>query len=467
MFGQGVTTSGLSGFVRDKGGHPVVGASVSVVRVESGTRYTATTRSTGQYTVSGLLSGGPYTVTATAPGLPPAEKKDVFLEIGAVGSADLELTSEEIVKLEAFKVSESTNQLVFDAGSMGTGTAFNPREIAQVSSIRRDLQDIQNLDPRAVVNQVSPSDPAYSFSVAGQSPRNNSLLVDGVSAADNFGLNSNGYAGLRNPVPLEWISSLAIELNPFDVVYSGFLGEVTDITLKSGTNDFHGSAYEIYTGTRMRGPDPVVGALGPHESTQQHTTGATLGGPIIKNKLFFFFGYDAFRQIAAAPAQLFNPLGSPAGQGEVSTIVNTLQSRYSYNPGPLSAISHTWEQNFVGKINWNISDDQKFTFTFRHTIGDAPVFYNYAFSNETSFETSWYNSNSSDQSYTAQLNSDWSHFIPNLHTEVEATYKRYNGTATLDGPKLPAITILNISGFSQPLNSIVTNGELFAGTYWA
>jgi hypothetical protein len=466
MFGQGVTTSGVRGFVTDKSGNPVVGAAVTVVLDASGTRYTAVTRSTGQYTLSGLLTGGPYTVTATAPGQPPAEKKGVYLDIGAVASVDLEMSS-EIVKLEAFKVTESSGELMFDMGSMGTGSSFNPKEIANVSSIRRDLQDIQNLDPRAIVNQVSPSDPAYSFSVAGQNPRNNSLLVDGVSAADNFGLNSNGYAGLRNPVPLEWISSLSLEINPFDVVYSGFLGEVTDITLKSGTNDFHGSFYAVYTGTRMRGPDPVVGLLGPHEATQQHTTGATFGGPILKDKLFFFFGYDAFRQIAAAPAQLFNPLGSAAGQAAASQVASTLQSRYNYNPGSLSAISHTWEQNFVGKINWNISDTQKFTFTFRHTIGDAPVFYNYAANGETSFQTSWYNSNRSDQSYTAQLNSDWSHFIPTLHTEIEGTYKRYNGTATLDGPKLPAITIQNVSGYSNTLNTIVTNGTLFAGTYWA
>ena len=466
MFGQGVTTSGLSGFVMDKAGHPVSGALVTVVHDASGTRYTAITRATGQYTVSGLLSGGPYTVTASSPGQPPAEKKGVYLGIGAVAAADLEM-SNEIVQLEAFKVSESANQMIFDSGAMGSGSSFSPKQISEISSIRRDLQDIQNLDPRAVVIQVSPADPAYTYSVAGQNPRNNSLLVDGVSAADNFGLNSNGYAGLRNPIPLDWISAFAVQINPFDVVYSGFLGGVTDITLKSGTNDYHGTAYEVYTGTRMRGPDPVVGALGPHEATQQHTTGATLGGPIIKDKLFFFLGYEAFRQIAAAPAQFFNPLGSPAGQAAVAQVVSTLQSRYNFNPGSLSAISHTWEQNFVGKINWNISDSQKFTFTFRHTIGDAPVFYNYNGTLETSFQTSWYNSNRSDQSYTAQLNSDWSKFIPTLHTEIEGTYKRYNGTATLDGPKLPAITIQNFSGFSQTLNSIVTSGTLFAGTYWA
>ena len=402
MFGQGVTTSGLRGFVTDKAGNPVIGATVTIVNDASGTRYTAITRSTGQYSVSGLISGGPYTVTATAPGLPPAEKKGVFLDLGATPSVDLEVTS-DVVKLEAFKVSESGSETIFDASAMGTGTNLNPKDIVQIESVRRDLQDLGNLDPRAVVMQVSPSDPAYTFSIAGQNPRNNSILVDGVSAADNFGLNSNGYAGLRNPVPLDWISSYTLQVNPFDVVYSGFLGGITDITLKTGTNDYHGSLYEIYTGTGMRGPDPVVGLLGPHEPIQEHTSGFTVGGPIIKDKIFFFIGYEAFREIASAPVQLFNPLASATGTTQYNEIVQTLQSRYSFDPGSLNASSHTWEQNFVGKLNWNISDSQKFTFTFRHTIGDAPVFYNYTGSQETSFDTSWYNSNRSDQSYTCLL----------------------------------------------------------------
>ncbi len=473
MFGQGVTTSGLSGFVSDSTGKPVVGATVTVVQVNTGSKYSAVTRSTGQYSLQGLTPGGPYTVTATAAGQPPGEKPDVYLHLGVTDSVDLVLGT-EVVRLEAFKVSESASTSQFDSSVIGTGSSYTPKTISQITTIRRDLQDFENVDPRAVVQQVSPSDPAYTFSVSGQNPRENAILVDGVSAADNFGLNSNGYAGLRNPIPPEWISSAALSINPFDVVYSGFLGGVLDVNLKSGTNQYHGSVYAIYTGTNFRGPDPVVGILGKHEPTQQHTTGATIGGPIIKDKLFFFVGYDAFRQLAAAPPQNFIPLGTTLGTTQVGQIVNALKNgytvgghTYTYDPGPMSAINHTWEQNFVGKIDWNISDTQKFAFTFRHTKGDAPVFYNYTGSTTTDFETSWYNSNRSDQSYTAQLNSDWSHFIPDFHTEIEGTYKRYNGTATLDGPKLPAITINGVDGYQVTQAKEITTGTVFTGTYWA
>src|SRR5580704_16578226 len=349
LFGQGLTTSGLSGFVTTKDGHPIPGAVVSIVLKESGTRYSAVSRITGQYSISGMVAGGPYAVTASAAGYPTAEKDDVYLELGATGSLDFTL-GEEIVRLEAFKVSETGTDTTFDSAMMGTGSSYNAKQIVQVSSVRRDLQDVQNLDPRAVVMQVSPSDPAYTFSVEGQNPRENVLLIDGVSGTDNFGLNSNGYAGLRNPVPFDWISSLTLQINPFDVIYSGFLGGVTDITLKSGTNDLHGSFYAIYTGNNFRGPDPVVGLLGPHELMQQHTTGFTLGGPIWKDKAFLFVGYEAFRQIAAPPVQLFNPLATTTGTQEYDEIVSTLKSRYSFDPGSLNAISHTWEQNFVAKL---------------------------------------------------------------------------------------------------------------------
>ena len=188
MFAQGVTTSGISGFVTNKAGQAISGATVTAVLDATGARYAATTRSAGQYSLSGLTSGGPYTVTATASGLPAAEKKDVYLNLGQTTAVDLEIST-EIVRLEAVNVSESAANTTFDMSSMGTGSNFNTKQILQISSIRRDLQDFESLDPRAVTQQVSPSDPAYTFSVAGQNPRENAILVDGVSAADNFGMN--------------------------------------------------------------------------------------------------------------------------------------------------------------------------------------------------------------------------------------------------------------------------------------
>jgi outer membrane receptor for ferrienterochelin and colicin len=460
VMGQSTTTSALTGFVTDNAGKNVAGAEVVAVDAQSGTRYVAITRQNGQYNMTGMRPGGPYTVTVTAANLPTATKTDVMLELGQQGKQDFSVSS-DVVKLEAVSVTGSVDP-TFSAATMSYTTSLNAQEVMQVASVRRDIQDIQNLDPRAVLMQVGTSDSQYTISFDGQNPRSNLLLFDGVSGTDNFGLNSNGVAGFRNPVPPEWVRTISIDLNPYDLVYSGFSGGVTDIEIKSGTNQFHGGLYRAYSGSNFRGPDPVVGALGTHEPMNQWTTGAYVGGPIIKNKLFFFLGYDAFREISAPAVQNFIP--DNAG-GQIDQIIAHTVQAYGYNPGTLVASNHIFQQNFVGKIDWNINDAHKFEFTFRHTDGQAPNFYNYTSSFETSLSGSWYQTHRTDQSYTAKLNSDWSNILPNFHTEIEATYKRYNGTAQLNSADFPAITIGGITGASQ--NGGTPPYELFLGQYWA
>ncbi len=466
--GQGVTTSGINGFVMDKAGKPVSGATVSVLAEATGTRSQTRTGDTGHFNVTGLAPGGPYTVTAAAPNYSADSKTEVYLQIGSVSAMNFTIGS-EVVHLAAVSVAASVDP-TFDGSAMGTTSVVDSASVGRITTVRRDIQDIENLDPRTSLMQVGASDSQYTLSVAGQNPRDNNFLVDGVSAADNFGLNSNGYAGFRNPVPPDWISVLSLDINPYDLTFSGFQGGVVDVTLKSGTNEFHGSLYELYTGTNFRGPDPVPGPLGKHEAMNEHTTGGTLGGPIIKNKLFFFVGYDAFREIATSPAQLFNPYDNASDIAIINSITTQSQA-LGYNPGPLSNAAHSWEQNFVAKLDWNISDTQKFEVTFRHTDGDSPVFYNYTFTNETSLTNSWYDTHRTDQSITVKLNSDWSKVIPNFQTEIEATYKRYNGTAQLEGHDNPSILILNVPGTSTPTatsgSTFLTNGSLFLGTYAA
>ncbi|MGH7997407.1 MAG: TonB-dependent receptor [Opitutaceae bacterium] len=462
VLGQGVTTAGISGFVLDGAGAPVVGATVTAVHVPSGTRAVATTRSNGEYNFDGLRTGGPYSITVTADNYSSAAKTGVFLDVGSVFEANFTMAGGEVVKMASMNVTATPDDEVFDPSVMSNATSLSAREIQMVPTIRRDVQDVENLDPRANMLQVSPTDTQYAISFEGQNPRENLFLIDGVSATDNFGLNSNGYAGFRNPLPPEWIESMALDLNPYDVVLSGFSGGVLDATLKSGTNDFHGSLYGYYMGTRMRGPDPVPNSIyGSHEPIQMHTTGGTFSGPIIPNKLFFFVGYDAFREIATPPVEEFIPDNS---DGDYSTIIKQAQA-YGFNPGTFTAVNHLWQQNFVAKLDWNISDSQKFEFTFRHTAGEAPNFYDFTSSYGTSLSSSWYATYRTDQSYTAKLNSDWSQFVPNLHTEIEATYKRYNGTAALNGSDFPAVTINNVPGTS--IAGGTAPYSVFLGQYWA
>jgi len=466
MFGQGVTTASLTGFVTDASGTPIVGATVTAVHVPSGTKAMALTRSTGQYTIDGLRPGGPYSITITGKNVAGETRPDVYVDVGEQGTQNFKIGA-EVVTLAAVSVSESRDT-TFDSGAMGTATRFNAASISAISSTRGDLSDIINLDPRAVVAQAGTTDPEYTYSIGGQNPRANLILIDGVSGTDNFGLNSNGYAGARNPVPFPWMESAAILINEYDLVYSGYTGGVIDLTLKSGTNEFHGALYTEYEGTNFRGSDPSPGILGAHEPMQIHTTGAALGGPIIKDKLFFFVGYEAFRELSEPTGQAFNPYDTTADQTVINSIFTKAQS-LGYQVGSFSPITHYWEQNFVGKIDWNINDSQNFDFTFRHTAGNLPVLYQYTGTTETSTSTSFYNSYRTDQSYTAKLNSDWSSFIPGLHSEIEATYKRYNGTATYDGPDLPAVTVESLTGAQTTTagTAEISTGKIFLGRYYA
>jgi len=447
-FGQGVTTSSISGFVTDKQGQPVASATVTAIHTPSGTRAVTTSRSNGEYNFDGLRPGGPYTISVSINGFNTAEKSGYSLATGVDLTLNFTVISQsDVVSMAAVTVSESRDT-TFDGNVMGTGDTFNAAQIGQITSVRQDVQDIENTDPRASLVQSGNNDVEYNLSVEGQNPRDNLFLIDGVVATDNFGLNSNGYAGLRNPLPLPWIESLAFKLNEYDVTYSDYLGGVVDATLKSGTNSFHGSLYEMYMGTHFRGADPSAGIPNPHEPMQVHTTGGTLGGPIIANKLFFFVGYEAFRELALPPAQQFFPEDNAADTAVVNQILAKAQSLGDTNQGSFVAGDHYWQQNAVAKIDWNITDAQKFEFTFRHTDGLDPLFYNYSSSTETSLSGSWYNSHRVDQSYTAKLNSDWSILFPGLTTELEATYKRYNGTAALNGTDWAGVTIDNMVGTS-------------------
>ncbi len=446
-YGQGVTTSGIAGFVHTSDGKPVVGAKVTAVLISSGTRATTSSRSDGDFSFSGMRPGGPYTVTVEGSNFTTQSQSDIMLDVGSQVRVDFAV-SNDVVKLEALTV-HSSRDTIFDSGAMGTSTSFNGPQVQNITSVRQDLQDLENLDPRANLQQAANGDANYTLSVQGQNPRESLFMIDGVTASDNFGLNSNGYAGLRNPVPLPWIESVAFSLDDYDIAYSGFLGGVLNTTIKSGTNAFHGSLYAMYTGTRMRGPDPVIGVLGPHEGMQVHITGADVGGPIIKDKLFFFIGYEAFREIAQPPAQFFNPVDNAADAAAVAQILAVAASKGDTNTGSFISPIHAWEQNFVTKLNWNISDSHKFEITFRHTDGFYPLTYNYTFSNETSLSGSWYSSHRIDQSYTAKFNSDWNKVIPGLTTEIEGSYRRYNGTAQLLGTDGPSALILNVNGTSS------------------
>jgi hypothetical protein len=236
LIAQGVTTAGIGGFVTDKANNPVSGASVTVTHQPSGTVATTLTRANGQYSVSGLRVGGPYSVKVSSTTISAAEKGEIFLELGANTDISFVVAS-DVVMLEAVSVS-ADKDLTFGTGKMGTGSNFDEDAIANTATVRNSVQDVARLDSRMFLGSL---DQGGQLSAQGQNFRYNSFLIDGVQAGDPFGLNSNGFSSLASPVPLEALETLSIQLSPYDVRYAGFTGAVINAVIRSGTNKYRGS----------------------------------------------------------------------------------------------------------------------------------------------------------------------------------------------------------------------------------
>lgn len=402
-FGQGVTTSAINGFITSKSGAPVSGATVTVTHEPSGTHSTTVTRTSGQYSISGLRPGGPYTVTVTAKDNEPTTQNDIYLGLDHPQSVDLVLSS-GIVVLEAYKV-EASKDATFDSNKMGASSGFDRDQIAQIPTVRRDVQDITNLDTRAGLT-LNTSTGEFSVSAQGQNSRFNSFLIDGQQANDPFGLNANGFASLRSPVPLDAIQAMTIDLSPYDVTRTGFTGALINAVTKSGTNELHGDVYFYYTGQNhaLRAPNPGQGATDPNKGTltplQEHTFGMTLGGPIIKDKVFFFFAYDNFRKVGLP----YSPITFQPNAADVAAITATAKS-YGIDPGTIGNLVLSKQKTYLAKIDWNINSDQRASLTYRRTDSSAPNYSNG--STFTQFSSNAYQSNRINDNLSALINSTW------------------------------------------------------------
>jgi outer membrane receptor protein involved in Fe transport len=447
-FAQGITTAALNGFVITKDGKPVSGASVTVVHEPSGTRATTTTRDNGQYNVSGLRAGGPYTVTVAMGTYAPETTSDVFIDLGAAAVVNATLST-EVVKLEAMSVTASRDT-IFGMGKMGTGTSFTDREIENVSTVRRNIQDVAVLDTRLSLMSL---DQGGNLSAQGQNMRFNSFRVDGVEAIDTFGLNGNGFSSQRSPIPLEALQTLNVELAPYSVRYAGATGAYLNAVTKSGTNEFHGIIYYEKTNENLRAKNPITGIKEPFD---ERTYGFVVGGPIIRNKLFFFISYDDFQRKTVAPQANFIP-----NSADFAAVI-ARSTALGYDAGNLTAGENIEKQKTkIAKLDWNVSDKHRASVTYRKNDGQNYIFGNYTGSTTTSLSNFWYAQPRISESYAGQFNSQWT---PDFRTEVTYAETTYTGSPANAGKPFPQVLIQGISGTRLDTGAAVTNGNIYLGT---
>ena len=401
------TTSSLRISVSDQGGAPAGNVAVRITHVPTGRSISVTTNDAGVATARGLAVGGPYEVeVADASRYAADVQQNIFL--------DLDQT--ELIALSVRPVIEEvivTAQAITQELTVGVGRNFDRAAIDATPSIGRDFTSTLARDPKILVDNSVPRGPAVSF--AGQNFRFTSVTIDGIAQNDNFGLNKNASATSRTPISIDAIEAINVNIAPYDVSYGNFNGGNINIVTKSGTNEFHGSAYYYITDDGFSGDesDGVAIDIGDFE---EDTYGFTLGGPIIKDKLFFFANYEKFETTVPANAQ---PLSAIAGvtQADVDAVTSILNTEYGFDPGLFATSDTDEDEKRLLKIDWYINDDHRAVFTYQYAKTDV-LFDD--FPNIVAFNSNRYNINQEMKAYSAQIFSNWN---DRLSTEVKIGFK--------------------------------------------
>lgn len=467
-FAQGITTSAITGIVKNASGEPIAGATVTAVHEPSGTRATTTSRANGQYDMSGLRVGGPYTITATSGDLKPDVRNEVYLELGQTTTVDVTMRA-EIVQLQSFTV-VADRDTTFGTGRMGAGSNFTDEDMANAASVRNNVQDIARLDSRLTLNSL---DQGGNLSAQGQNFRFNSFLVDGVESNDPFGLNGNGFSSLRSPIPMNALQALSVELNPYDVRRAGFTGALLNAITKSGSNQFHGNIKYEFSNQSLRGenPNPASATYRMSEPYTERTYNIGVSGPIIKNKLFFMLNFDDFRREATPPPTQFKyqDASGVTAQSLIDRVIARAKA-LGYDPGALNvygaAVSTektniSTQKTYIGKLDWNISDSHRLALTYRRNDGTQPSFAGFTTVFGQSFSNYWFQQPRITNAYTAQMFSQWT---PDLRTEATYTYTKYNGSPANNGSPFPAVSIQGFTGIRGDTGATITTGSVNLGT---
>ncbi len=362
---QGVTTAAIAGVVTDSSGAPLEGARVVALHQPSGTAYAAMTRADGRFTIPGMRVGGPYRVSVALVGYRQEAQDQIQLTLG--GTADLRFAlARATLELEPVTVTATSNP-VFSAERTGAATTIAATQIAHLPTISRRVEDLLRLTP-----QYSPM--SFGFSFAGQDNRLNNMTIDGSYFNNSFGL--AGQPGDRTgvaPVSLDALEQLQVNVAPYDVRQGNFVGAGINMVTKSGTNDVTGT---LYYNTRN---DNFVGThAGPNTfkpgSFKYHDVGVALGGPIIRNRLFFFGSFEddgqtapgtTFRANTGAPTDTVKGNVTRVLASDLDALSSYLKNNFNYVSGPYQGYDFKVPSTrFLARLDYNLSDRNKLSLRY-------------------------------------------------------------------------------------------------------
>ena len=402
-FAQG-TTSSLRVDVSDEQGNPLSGVPVTIRHMPTGRTQIVTTNPSGSVSARGLRVGGPYEVSiAAASGYTAQSVQDIMLELDETEVIPITARAAQIEEIVV------SAQQIGQEVAVGVTRAFDRAAIDATPTISRDFTATLARDPKILVDNSVARGPAVSM--AGQNFRFNSVTIDGIAQNDNFGLNKNASATSRTPISIDAIEAINVNIAPYDVTYGGFLGGNINIVTKSGTNEFVGSAFYYMTDESLSG-DKSDGASIDIANFDEETIGFTLGGPIIKDKLFFFANYEKFETNVPANAQ---PITAIPGvtQADLDQVRGILQNDYGFDPGLFATTDLDEDEKRLLKVDWDINDDHRAVFTYQFAKTDV-LFDD--FPTSAAFNSNRYNINQEMNAYSVQVFSNWT---DNLSTEFK------------------------------------------------
>jgi len=373
-----ITTSTISGYVKDSGG-AIPGATVTAVHTPTGTKYSTSTRSDGGFSLPNVNIGGPYTVTVNSVGYQAQTKQGISANLGDDVKVNFTIST-STQDLQEVVVKGQKGYTVFDKNALNTTTVYDAAKLGTVPTVNRNLNDFIRQTPQAKVDYLG------GISIAGQNNRYNSININGAPANDQFGLaatGTNGGQASSSPIPVDAIDQLQVNVSPFDTRYSGFLGGSVNAVTKSGTNKVVGGFSYFYKNQNLAGKTPTDIEI-PTGRTKlpdfsSKTYSVNLGGPIIKDKLFLFVAGEY--QKSETP-KIFNfadyASGGTTTQQDITNLVDYLKNTYSYDPGTYENNASTVDRKaLTAKLDWNISTKHHFS-----------LFYNYIDSKNTSTSAS-------------------------------------------------------------------------------
>jgi hypothetical protein len=437
------TTSAVGGRITSPDGAPAAGASVQIIHTESGSVSTVTTDAQGRYVARGLRTGGPYTIIITKNGV--TEKREgIFLELAETASVDATIGA----PMQTVTVAGNRARAdIFNRSNMGAGTAISNAELQTQASINRSLQDFARADPR-----VSQTDKERGeMSVAGQNSRFNSMTVDGVAINDTFGLEASGTPTARQPISIEAIQSVQVNVANYDVTQKGYTGGNVNAVTKSGTNNWKGGVYYVYRDDNVVGKRYNISADTYSEAPAftETTKGVWASGPIIQDKLFFYALSEETSSSRAAPD--FGYIGSGTGstvgitRSEIDRVRDAAQKVYGINLGnTVAGGSELSSREQMFKVDWNINDNHRANLRIQRTSQSEPIYPSFS-ATGISLSSFLYNQQKQIETVVAQVFSDWT---PTFSTEFKASKRDYDSVPK-NNARLPTLGFQ----FSGPLPS--------------